>query len=90
MIQVTDISGAMKYLNPDLIEKMEGVPDTVLLLVNGKRYMIQEDAEEILERIIAFRRACGTVRGLSACAADCLESAGVGAPPSTRRGRTHL
>ena len=58
MIQITDMKGNGSYLNPDHIEKMDVVPDTVLNLVNGHRYIVQESPEEIIKRIAEFRYKC--------------------------------
>lgn len=51
MIEVTAIGGDSIYLNADLIEKMESVPDTLLHLVNGHSYMVRETIDEVLKRI---------------------------------------
>lgn len=56
MIKITDIGGSVKYLNADLIEKIELVPDTMIMLVNGSRYIVREPPEEIIQRITEFRR----------------------------------
>jgi flagellar protein FlbD len=42
-------------VNSDLVESIESTPDTVLTLVDGKRYLIQENAAEVIERIRRFR-----------------------------------
>jgi flagellar protein FlbD len=58
LIKVTDVGGNEKYLNSDLIEKIELIPDTLLVLVNGHNFIIKESAEEIIERIIDFKKRC--------------------------------
>lgn len=45
------------FVNTDLIESIESAPDTVLTLVDGRRLVVAESPEEIVERIIAFRAA---------------------------------
>jgi flagellar protein FlbD len=42
-------------VNSDLVESIESTPDTVLTLVDGKRYVILENAAEVIERIRRFR-----------------------------------
>ena len=42
-------------LNEDAIESVEETPDTVVRLMNGNKYIVKEDKQEILNRIIAFR-----------------------------------
>ncbi len=62
MIKVIDFGGQVKYLNPDLIERIESVPDTLLILVNGSRHRVRGSADEIVQEIVAFRRhiSCGS------------------------------
>ncbi len=40
----------------DLIKYVEQSPDTVITLLNGEKLLVRESAEEILDRIILFRR----------------------------------
>jgi len=42
-------------LNVDLIEKIEETPDTVLTLVNGTRYLVQEPLDEIIDKTVELR-----------------------------------
>jgi flagellar protein FlbD len=56
MIQLTRINHVPFYLNSDLVEHIESTPDTILTLTSGQKYMVEEPAEEVVERIIAFRR----------------------------------
>jgi flagellar protein FlbD len=44
-------------LNCDLIEHIESTPDTVITLVNNQKLTVLETADEILERIRAYRRS---------------------------------
>ncbi len=43
------------YLNPDLIESVEAIPDTVLTLVDGRKALVTEDPFEIVDSIRTFR-----------------------------------
>ena len=56
MIQLTRLNHIPMLLNSDLIEHIEMTPDTVITLTNGQKIMVLERAEEIVERIMAFRR----------------------------------
>ena len=55
MIWVTRLNGTEMVVNSDLVESIESTPDTVLSLVDGKRYVISESAAEVIERIRRFR-----------------------------------
>jgi len=57
MIHVTRLNSAPMILNSDLIEHIEMTPDTVIALTNGQSVRVRETADEVLNRIIDFRRA---------------------------------
>jgi len=46
-------------LNSDRIEHVESTPDTVVVMDNGQRFMVRETAEELLAKVIEFRRQIG-------------------------------
>ena len=56
MVKLTKQNGEEFYLNIDLIEVIKEVPHTVIITVNDDKYLVKETAEEILKRIIKFRR----------------------------------
>jgi flagellar protein FlbD len=60
MIRVTRLNGTPTILNSDLIEHIEESPDTVILLTTGQSVRVREKAEEVLSRIIDFRRTIQT------------------------------
>ncbi len=55
MLQLTRLNGPVFALNPDLIERAEATPDTVVTLVNGSKYVIRESLEELTALIRAYR-----------------------------------
>lgn len=57
MILTTRLDNSMLVLNSDLIEHIESTPDTVVTLTNGKRWVVRESVEEVVERIIEYQRA---------------------------------
>jgi len=58
MIKITDVGGNEKYINCDLIERIEVIPDTLLVLVNGHNVIVRDKADDVIERIVRFRRDC--------------------------------
>lgn len=56
MITLTSISGKEFCLNSDLIYKIEEVPDTVITLTDGKTIRVKNNTEDIVEKIIDFKR----------------------------------
>jgi flagellar protein FlbD len=56
MVLVTRLNGKEFYVNSDLIEYLEATPDTVITLTTGKKLVVSDTIEEIVDRIVAFRR----------------------------------
>jgi flagellar protein FlbD len=44
-------------LNSDLIEHMETTPDTVIALTTGQKLVVLESADEVIQKVIDFRRS---------------------------------
>lgn len=57
MIQLTRLNHVPLVLNSDLIEHMEVTPDTIVTLTTGQKIVVLESAEEVMQRIIEFRRS---------------------------------
>jgi flagellar protein FlbD len=57
MIHLTRINRTPLVLNSDLIEQIEETPDTVISLTNGQKFVVLEAVEEVIRKVIAFRRA---------------------------------
>lgn len=57
MIHLTRLNRVPLVLNSDLIEHIETTPDTVVSLTTGQKFLVLESAEEIIGRVIGFRRA---------------------------------
>jgi flagellar protein FlbD len=57
MITVTRLNGPAFALNPDLIERIEASPDTVIHLVGGTNYVVVETVEEIIALVRESRAA---------------------------------
>ena len=56
MIRLTRLNLAPFVLNSDLIEHIDVTPDTVIALTTGQILRVRETADEVIERIIEFRR----------------------------------
>ena len=57
MIYVTRLNHTPVALNCDLIEHIETTPDTVISLTTGQKMMVLETTDEIIDRIIRYRRS---------------------------------
>jgi flagellar protein FlbD len=56
MIRLTRLNHVPLVLNSDLIEQVEVTPDTVITMTTGEKLMVLESADEIVERVVEFRR----------------------------------
>ncbi len=57
MIRLTRINRQPIVLNSDLLEHLEATPDTVITMTSGQKMVVLESTEEVIKRIIEFRRA---------------------------------
>ena len=56
MIALTRLNGKDFWLNPDLVECMEKTPDTVITLKDGRKLVVSESPEDIINKIVAYRQ----------------------------------
>ena len=64
MIVVTRLNGPPFAINPDLIERAESNPDTVVTLVDGTKYVIAERLEHLIDLIRAYRASIIVAAGV--------------------------
>ena len=63
MIQVTQLNGKKYWINPHMIESMEktpdltmeSLPDLTLTLLSGRKLIIKDSPEEVIQKIIEYR-----------------------------------
>lgn len=56
MIKLTKLDGKAFFINPIMIETIESTPDTVITLSGGKKFLVQEAAEKVIEDIGKYRQ----------------------------------
>jgi len=56
MIEVHRLNNSAFYINHNLIELVEALPDTVITLTTEKKYIVKESPEDITRKIIEFER----------------------------------
>jgi len=59
MIKVTRLNDTELVINADLIEFVESIPDTIISLTTGKKIMVKETIDEVIERVARFKRISG-------------------------------
>lgn len=60
MIELTKLQNAKIVVNAELIEFVERTPDTLITTSTGKKLMVQESVEKVIELVIAYKRQCLT------------------------------
>ena len=55
MIILTRFGGHEMAVNPDLIERAESTPDTVITMVDGHKLVVTESVDEVVERVRRWR-----------------------------------
>lgn len=56
MIRVTGMNGKEFVLNDEQIEKIDEVPETVIMLINGNKYIVEESSDEVIDKVINFKK----------------------------------
>jgi uncharacterized protein YlzI (FlbEa/FlbD family) len=68
LILLRRLGGPIFALNPDLIERAEATPDTVITMIGGNKYLVHETLEELVEQIREHR--AGIIAAAEAIGAD--------------------
>ena len=56
MIKVIGLDSKEYIINADHIEKLEQIPESVITLINGKKYLVKESNDEIVRKVIEYKR----------------------------------
>ena len=55
MIMLTRLNGLPFALNPDLVERAEATPDTVITLCDGTKVIVGETVAELIDAVRTYR-----------------------------------
>lgn len=56
MIRLTRLNNRSLVVNSELIKFIENAPDTVITLVTGEKIVVRETAEEVIAKVLQYRR----------------------------------
>jgi flagellar protein FlbD len=84
MIKLSRINGAEVTVNAEMIETVEATPDTIVTLTTGKKIMVVESVEKVIDKVMAYRRSLLAPAGDRSRRA-CEPGEGVGDPRLLRR-----
>ncbi len=57
MIRLNKLNGQDIVVNGDLVEFVEETPDCLLTMTTGRKMMVQQKMDEVLERLLEYRQA---------------------------------
>ena len=55
LIKLTGLNNKEIILNAEHIEKLETVPESLITLLNGNKYIVLESTDEIINKIIEYK-----------------------------------
>jgi Uncharacterized protein, possibly involved in motility len=61
MVKLTQINGQEIVVNADLIETLDRAHDTIITLTTGRKIRVNESVDEIIERVVEYRRKTGYI-----------------------------
>jgi flagellar protein FlbD len=56
MIKITGLDNKEFVINSEHIEKLEQIPESVITLINGHKYLVKESNDEIIRKVIEYKR----------------------------------
>lgn len=82
MILLTRLNGPVFALNPDLVERADCTPDTVITLVDGTKYLVAESLPELVALIRQYRATVVAEAQQLVAHPEELEPGAPGSPPA--------
>lgn len=65
MIRLTKLNKSVFVLNSELIETIESTPDTVISTINGKKYVVVESVDEVVDKVIQYKGNIVRIKDIS-------------------------
>ncbi len=56
MINITKLNGVVLTINPDFIEVIEETPDTVITMSTGRKIIIKESRQEVINLVKSYQK----------------------------------
>lgn len=63
MIRLSRLNGKEFVVNAELIQFVDATPDTVVTLATGEKVVVKESVEQVVDRVIAYRRTVAQAAG---------------------------
>lgn len=65
MIRLTKLNRATFVLNCELIETIESTPDTVISTISGKKFVVTESIDEVVDKVIQYKSNIFRIKEIS-------------------------
>ena len=59
MIDLLRLDGKIFWVNPHMIEAMESNPDLTLTMLSGRKIIVRNSPQEVIQKIIEYRKQIG-------------------------------
>ena len=57
MIKLTRLNDSKLVINAEMIEFVEAIPDTIVSLVSGKKIMVTESVDQVIQQVVEFKKS---------------------------------
>jgi flagellar protein FlbD len=57
MVKLTRLNKTILIVNAELIEFIEATPDTIVTLTTGRKVVVRETVEDVIERVVSYKRS---------------------------------
>ncbi|MCR4440968.1 MAG: flagellar FlbD family protein [Peptococcaceae bacterium] len=57
MIILNKLNGSVIVVNAELIETIEPTPDTIITLSNGKKMVVSNPVDEVIDKVVQYKRS---------------------------------
>ena len=58
MIRLTRLNEREFIVNAEMIEFVEAIPDTIISMASGKKIMVSESVDLVVQRVVEYKRQC--------------------------------
>jgi len=56
MIKITRLNNVEQIINSELIEFIDSTPDTNITMTTGRKIIVRESVDEIINRVVAYKK----------------------------------
>ena len=57
MVKLTRLNKTILVVNGELIEFIEATPDTIVTLTTGRKVVVRESVDDVIEKVLTYKRS---------------------------------